>query len=292
MRTEGVDVGIRFIEGTMQADGIRRLVLRIQEGEIHLAPSNDGTIHYAVEIEGQPELLPTWNCMIKKLEGITILQTPFRGEIRVLKCEVQVPPTISAIEAHSTVGSIDVLNFHGDILAISEQGEITVNGAGHVEASNVDGAIAVNDCESCSLRSIEGAIIGTRIRGNAQIESQKGMVKINRILGNLMVATTEGSVAVSKPSGRLRLITNSGDIELEVTGTFGGGEVQTYSGDVYIQLERASVEFRAETLSGKIDAPCPVMSAGMGPRRCAFQLGTGAKRLYVKNVLGDIEVNA
>jgi hypothetical protein len=74
-------------------------------------------------------------------------------------------------------------------------------------------------------------------------------------------------------------------------GLLGAEKSRPIPGDISIQLEHSSVEFRAETLSGRIDASHPVNSAGMGPQRCAFRTGDGARRLYVKSVLGDIEVN-
>lgn len=131
----------------------------------------------------------------------------------------------------------------------------------------------------------------SRISGSVQVEIQNGSALIDQIEKNVAVVSEQGKVSVRDVRGRIRLISNRGDIEFEVLGLFGGGEIQTYSGDVSVQLEHSSVEFRAETLSGRIDTIHSVNAAGMGPQRCAFRTGDGARRLYVKSVLGDIEVN-
>ena len=93
-----------------------------------------------------------------------------------------------------------------------------------------------------------------------------------------------------RPEGRIRLITRTGDVELELGPVFGGGEVNTYDGDINLMLEQANIEFRAETLSGHISSPDETIAPGSEPRRCAYKIGQGTKRLHVKSVLGDIEL--
>jgi DUF4097 and DUF4098 domain-containing protein YvlB len=110
------------------------------------------------------------------------------------------------------------------------------------------------------------------------------------VKGNVIALTASGDISVLRPEGRIRLISHNGDIELELSGVFGGGEANTYSGDINLLLEQANVEFRAETLSGQISSPGTTITSGTGPRRCAYKIGAGTKRLHVKSVLGDIDV--
>ncbi|MCX8013058.1 MAG: DUF4097 domain-containing protein, partial [Rectinema sp.] len=169
--------------------------------------------------------------------------------------------------------------------------QIVISGARFVEVSSISGSISVESSEGCSARSMEGSLHCRRISGSVQAELQRGSVHADHVLKNVAVVTDQGNIHVRRVTGRIRLISNKGDIELEVAGLFGGGEIQTYSGDISVQLEHSSVDFRAETLSGRIDTQHQINAAGMGPKRCAFRTGDGARRLYVKSVLGDIEVS-
>jgi len=178
-----------------------------------------------------------------------------------------------------------------NVLVITERGNIGVTGAKFVEASSVSGAVSIESSEGCSARSIDGVLNCRKILGSVQVEIQNGSAFIDQVEKNVAAVSEQGKMSVRGVGGRIRLISNKGDIEFEVIGLFGGGEIQTYSGDISIQLEHSSVEFRAETLSGRIDTIHSVNAAGMGPQRCAFRTGEGARRLYVKSVLGDIEVS-
>jgi hypothetical protein len=186
---------------------------------------------------------------------------------------------------------MQIRDLPANVLAITESGTIAISGAKFVEASSVSGSLGIDRCEGCSVRSISGTLRLNKIMGSVQLEMQNGSAFIDQVEKNVAAVSDQGKLNVRNVSGRVRLIATKGDIEFEVVGSFGGGEVQTYSGDIVIQLEHSSVEFRAETLSGRIDTSHAVNAAGMGPQRCAFRTGEGARRLYVKSVLGDIEVS-
>jgi DUF4097 and DUF4098 domain-containing protein YvlB len=291
MRTEGVDIDFRFLEDVQSTENIRRIVIRVSEGDVSITASNDSDLRYSIELEGIPGEIDAWSCSVRRAESVAILDAMANDFVRIAKGNIHVPSHISDIEVHSSRGSIEVRDIASNILVISERGSITVSGAKFVEASSVSGSIHIENSEGCSVRSIDGNLVCHRISGSIQAEMQNGSITIDQVARNVAVVSDQGKISVRRVGGRVRLISNKGDIELEVSGSFGGGEIQTYSGDISIQLEHSSVEFRAETLSGRIDASHPVNSAGMGPQRCAFRTGDGARRLYVKSVLGDIEVN-
>lgn len=291
MRTEGVDIDFRFLEDVQSIEHIRRLVIRVSEGDVSVTVSNSNDLRYSIELEGMPGEIDTWSCSVRRAESLAILDAMSNDFVRIAKCNIYVPSFISDIEVHSSRGSIEVRDISANILVISERGNITISGGKFVEASSVNGAIRIENSEGCTARSIDGSLLCRRIMGSVLSEMQNGSVSIDQVAKNVAVVSDQGKISVRRVGGRVRLISNKGDVELEVSGPFGGGEIQTYSGDISIQLEHSSVEFRAETLSGRIDASHPVNSASMGPQRCAFRTGDGARRLYVKSVLGDIEVN-
>jgi DUF4097 and DUF4098 domain-containing protein YvlB len=146
------------------------------------------------------------------------------------------------------------------------------------------------NCGSATVNTIDGPVKCSKLSGSLHVETQGGDIQASRVKGNVVVLTSNGDISVLKPEGRIRLISHAGDVELELAGAFGGGEANTYSGDINLMLEQANVEFRAETLSGQISCPGTTVSSGTGPRRCAYRIGQGTKRLHVKSVLGDIEV--
>ena len=291
MRTEGVDIDFRFFEDVQSVENARRVVLRVSEGDITVSKSEDANLHYYVELEGTPGEIDTWSCKLRHAESIAILEVMDNDYVRVSKCNVTIPSSISDIEVHSSNGSIHVHDISSNVLAITERGTIGITNARFVEASSVSGSIGIEGCEGCSARSIDGMLRCGKISGSVQVELQNGSAVIDQVERNVSAVSEQGKMSVRGVGGRIRLISNKGDIEFEILGLFGGGEIQTYSGDIFLQLEHSSVEFRAETLSGRIDTIHPVNTAGMGPQRCAFRTGDGARRLYVKSVLGDIEVN-
>jgi DUF4097 and DUF4098 domain-containing protein YvlB len=291
MRTEGVDIDFRFFEDVQSIENTRRIVLRVSEGDITVTRSEDADLHYYVELEGVSGEIDAWSCRVRHAESIAILDVMANDFVRINKCDVFIPSQVSDIEVHSSRGSIQVRNIPSNVLVITEQGNIGISGARFVEASSVSGVIHIENSEGCSARSIDGVLRCNRISGSAQVEIQNGSAFIDQVEKNVAAVSEQGKMNVRGVGGRIRLISNKGDIEFEVMGLFGGGEIQTYSGDIAVQLEHSSVEFRAETLSGRIETIHSVNAAGMGPQRCAFRTGDGARRLYVKSVLGDIEVS-
>jgi DUF4097 and DUF4098 domain-containing protein YvlB len=291
MRTEGVDIDFRFVEDVQSIENVRRIVLRVSEGDITVTKSDDAELRYCVELEGASAEIDAWSCRVRHAESIAILDVMANDFVRISKCSVFIPPHISDIEVHSSRGSIQVRDMPSNVLVITEHGNIGVRDAKFVEASSVSGAINIEGSEGCSARSIDGVLKCSRISGSVQVEIQNGSAFIDQVEKNVAAVSEQGKVSVRDVGGRIRLISNKGDIEFEVLGLFGGGEIQTYSGDISVQLEHSSVEFRAERLSGRIDTLHAVKGAGWGPLGCAFRTGEGARRLYVKSVLGDIEVN-
>ena len=291
MRTEGIDIDFRFLEDIQDVEGIRRIVIRVSEGNIIVTRSEDPRLRYFVELQGVPGEIDTWSCRFRRAESIAIIEAIGNDFVRIGKCNIFIPSHISDIEVHSSRGSIEIHDIPANVFAITDRGDISISNAKFVEVSSVNGNIIVDNSEGCSARSINGTIRCSRIAGSVQVETQSSFVLIDQVEKNVAAVCDQGKIITRRVKGRVRLISNKGDIELEVSGAFGGGEVQTYSGDISIQLEYSSIEFRAETLSGRIEASFPVSASGIGPQRCTFRTGEGSRRLYVKSILGDIEIS-
>ncbi|MDP2790570.1 MAG: DUF4097 family beta strand repeat-containing protein [Rectinemataceae bacterium] len=290
MRSEGADLEIRYFQETIQPESAERMVLRIPEGAITINSSPDDLIRAEYELHGTSSLLSGWKSSIRRHDSILIMTNEAPKDVYTASVTVSIPQRIKDLEVHSMKGEIDIRDCEVDILAISELGAIHVHGAHNVEASSIQGAITLLNCASATVNTIDGPVRCTKLSGSLHVETQGGDVQASRVKGNVIALTSSGDISVLKPEGRIRLISHNGDIELELSDVFGGGEANSYSGDINLMLEQANVEFRAETLSGEISSPGTTISAGAGPRRCAYRIGLGTKRLHVKSVLGDIEV--
>ncbi|MFZ3110941.1 MAG: DUF4097 family beta strand repeat-containing protein [Rectinemataceae bacterium] len=290
MRSEGADLEIRYFQETIQPESAERMVLRIPEGAITISSSPDDLIRAEYELHGTSSLLSGWKSSIRRHDSILIMTNETPKEVYTASVTVSVPQRIKDLEVHSMKGEIDIRDCEVDILAISELGAIHVHGARNVEASSIQGAITLLNCGSATVNTIDGSVRCTKLSGSLHVETHGGDIQASRVKGNVIALTTSGDISILKPEGRIRLISHNGDIELELSDVFGGGEANSYSGDINLMLEQANVEFRAETLSGEISSPGTTISAGAGPRRCAYRIGLGTKRLHVKSVLGDIEV--
>jgi len=290
MRSEGADLEIRYCREDIDPEVAERLVVRMPEGTITLSPSGDEKIHVEYELHGHASLLPSWMTSVRRHDRILIISNDSPKDIYTASVTLEVPACIKDLEVHSMKGEIDIRDCESDILAISEFGAVHIHGGKSIEASSVQGSVTILNCGSATVNTIDGSVKCSKVNGSLHIETQGGDIQASRVKGNVIALTKDGDISVFKPEGRIRLISHDGDIELELSGSFGGGEATTYSGDINLMLEQANVEFRAETLSGQISSPGTTIASGAGPRRCAYRIGEGTKRLHVKSVLGDIEV--
>jgi len=290
MRSEAADLEIRYFQETVTPETAERMVVRMPEGALTLGASSDDLIHLEYEIHGNVLQISNWKVSVRRHDSILIIANDTPREIYTANVVIKLPPQIKDLEVHSMKGEIDIRDCAVDILAFSELGPIHIHGGRNVEASSIQGTVTILNCMSATVNTIDGSVKCSKLSGSLHVETQGGDIQASRVKGNVVALTTKGDITVLKPEGRIRLISHDGDIELDLGAVFGGGEASTYSGDINLMLEQANVEFRAETLSGQISSPGTTVASGTGPRRCAYRIGQGTKRLHVKSVLGDIEV--
>jgi len=290
MRSEGTDLEIRYFQENVDPEIAERFIIRLPEGAIAISNSADDMIHIDCELHGTTSTIPTWKPIVRRHESILVLGSEASADVYTASIEIKVPARVKDLEVHSLKGEIDIRDCPVNVLAMTELGGIHIHGAHSVEASTVQGQITLINCGSISVRTIDGSIRCSKINGTINAETQGGDIQISRVKGNVVALTQTGDISVLRPEGRIRLITRTGDVELELGPVFGGGEVNTYNGDVNLMLEQANIDFRAETLSGHISSPDETIAPGSEPRRCAYKIGQGTKRLHVKSVLGDIEL--
>lgn len=267
-----------------------RLVLRFPDGELIVLPSDNDKINLELELRGNAQHLHSWRPSIRASEGILVIADEPFDDVVAKVARIRVPPIFRDIEAHSSSGSIEIRGLPADLLANTDSGDIRVFKAAAVEAASAEGRIEIECSSSVNAKLSTGALQCRDISGSVNAETQSGDISLETVGGNVVVTSSAGDISVLKPGGRLRVVGGSGDVELEIAGRFLGGEVSTTSGDVSLSLSGSDLELRAETLSGELNAPGAEISMTTGPRRCALRLGEGGRRLHVRSVSGDIEI--
>ncbi|MGB4573221.1 MAG: DUF4097 family beta strand repeat-containing protein [Rectinemataceae bacterium] len=292
MRSEVRDLEPGYYHEDLEPGGAERLVLRFPACDVVVTGTQAHTVHIELDLRGSAAALATWKPSVRRRESLLVIADELSGDVFLSEARIGVPAGFRDLELHGGSGNLDIRDCSLDILASTESGELRVEGGAAVEASSVSGSVMLSGMASAFVRTIAGSVRCSRIGGHLSVESQGGDVQADTIEGNIVALVSSGEISVQRPGGRLRLITVSGDVELEVTGPFAGGEISTGTGDVSLQLDGAHLELRGETLSGGIRAPGTVIAQGSGPRRCAMRLGSGGRRLHVKSVSGDIEIDS
>jgi len=283
-----------FFSDEIDPGNVERLVLRFPAGDIIVLPTVEGAggrIVAELELRGPASAMVGWKPSVRRSEGILVIADESLGSVRVSEARIRIPSAFRDIEAHSDSGLIDVREIGADLLATTESGDIRIVGGAMVELASEAGNIEAEGAASISARVGSGSLRCRDIGGSVSIESGAGDVSVESAAGNVVIISSSGDVSVLKPGGRLRISSASGDVELELVGRFQGGEVSTSSGDVSLSLTGADLELRAETLSGGLDAPGAEVTVSSGPRRCALRLGQGGRRLHIRSVSGDVEID-
>ncbi len=291
MRTEVMDLESGFFTETFEVGAAERLVLRFPASDLVIVPSQDCQVHMELDLRGGAQALSSWKPSVRRRESLLILADEHgSGGASVSEARIAVPPAFRDLEVHGGTGCIDIRGCPMDILASTHSGELRVTEGASVEASSVSGRITLSGMSSVVVRTIDGSVRCSAVSGHLTAETQGGDLRAEDVRGNIVALSGSGELSVQRPGGRLRLITSSGDVELELAGVFSGGEINTGSGDISVQVDGAHLELRGETLSGGIRAPGSVTSQGSGPRRCAVKFGSGGRRLHLKSISGDIEI--
>ncbi len=283
-----------YFSDEVDSGQVERLVLRFPTGDILITAASEagvGKVKAELELRGPASALAGWKPSVRRSEGILVLADEGSGGVRVAEARILVPAGFRDVEAHSGTGSIEARGGGADLLATTESGDIHVSGGAMVELSSEVGMIEAEGSAGLTARVGAGSLRCRGIGGPVSVESQSGDVAVEEASGNVIVISASGDVSVQRPGGRLRICSGSGDVELELVGRFLGGEVSTSSGDVSLSLSDADLELRAETLSGGLEAPGAEIAVTSGPRRCALRLGSGGRRLHVRSVSGDVEID-
>ncbi len=279
-----------FYRVQLAPDGAERLVLRFADADISATFIEGTDLSMEFELRGSGEAVAAWQPSVRRIEGILVIGDE-GGRVKVAEIAVRLPVSINDLEIHGRTGDIEVRGLPIGLLLETSSGTIKVAGAASLEARSGDGSIEIESTGSCEISTVSGNIKAAKPEGRMTAKSDSGDLEIEDSTADLYLETGSGEISISRPKGRVRALSHAGDIEIEAPGNFGGGEANTSTGHIGLSLAGASLELRAETLSGRLKTPNGEVGNNAGPRRAALSVAGGGRRLHAKSVSGDIDID-
>jgi hypothetical protein len=145
---------------------------------------------------------------------------------------------------------------------------------------NVSYEIFVPQTGDLDLKSRNGAVSVSDVRGQIRFDLANGAVKLNRVAGEIIGATVNGSIQVdlagsSGDNRPMNLSTKNGSVNIALPATY-------------------SARVEAETNQGAIQSdfatPTPSFEDRARPRRMAFNIGAGGPLIHVSTGNGSVRI--
>lgn len=173
-------------------------------------------------------------------------------------------------DAHAMVSQVQVETSGGQVHASGPE-------AAHNAWWSVSFEIFVPQTTDLTLKTFNGGISLSDVRGNLQFEANNGGIALKRVAGEVHGSTVNGGVHV------------------ELVGrTWEGNQLQvtTTNGGVTLALpENYSAHLQTETVNGSIQSDFPVtMQGDEKPRHLDFNLGSGGPLLRVTTMNGGVKL--
>jgi len=287
---EDADSAPGFYRLELAPEGAERLVLRFSEADISAAPAEGSEIVVEFELRGSHAAVDCWKPSIRRIEGILVMGEE-SGTVKVSELRLKLPVAIRDLEIHGRSGDIEIHELSIGLVAETQSGRVRVIGGASLEAKTIDGDIEIEETGLSQISTQSGRIKAVKPEGRMTATSDSGDIEVDDSAADLYLQTETGEIAVNRPRGRVRAISQGGDVEIEAPEPFGGGEANTTSGHIGLSLQGASLELRAETLSGRLKTPHGEVGNNAGPRRAALTVAGGGRRLHAKSVSGDIDID-
>jgi hypothetical protein len=160
----------------------------------------------------------------------------------------------------------------------SGAGEVRATGpnSGNHAGWSVSYEIFVPQTTDVSLKSVNGSLTVSDVRGQLHFEVTNGSVHLKRVAGEVSGSTTNGSVQV------------------ELAGSTWEGrqmEINTHNGSVTLTTpQNFSAHVLAETGMGAVQTDFPVMVQGADKHRVEFDLGSGGPLVHVTTGNGSVRL--
>lgn len=200
--------------------------------------------------------------------GFKISEGIFTENVKII-----VPSNIN-LSINNISGDIDVENINGDVKLKTVSGDIRLEDIkGDVDCYTLSGDIRINN-----------------ISGEFNITSKSGDISINNIEKEGFIKTYSGDLKIKDGNfEKILLSTFSGDQRVDNVNINDSMEIKTMSGDIDINLLTKDIKILIETKSGegKINYEGKITNIDRGE----MSFGEGNKKLFVKTISGDINID-
>jgi TonB family protein len=254
-----------------------RVRVRLDQGDVHVRTTADGSAHYRLRIEA-PANYPAGRAPRYELtgrvtsDGALITGRAVSGQTSghywvTLELEV---PRVTPLEVATQGGAIEVQDIDGRLQCETAGGKIHVGRVGNsARLDTAGGDIVVQDIAGdLAAATGGGQILAGSVHGSATLRSGGGHVRVERVDGIARIDTGGGNIFLDRAGGRLMASTGGGRIMVgEVTGELeartGGGGIRVWrvagparveSGGGSIFLAGVTSPVRASTAAGGITA--------------------------------------
>lgn len=252
----------------------------------------DGTVDLSL-ISGEIRV-SSWN-----RDQVHVRATSERGILRLDATPSRVTVTVRA--DHGDMGDTQyevTVPATVHVLTRSVSGDITVHGAGDLDANSVSGDIVTADVTGrVALESVSGGVTATHVGRGLRAHSVSGDVRVSDVTGDVDAQTVSGDIALRDiRSSYVRSETVSG--ETRFSGTLdpnGRYDFHAHSGDIILTIPKVGATFDVQTFSGDIDSDYP-MTVGPGEeaggRHVRFSINGGGARVGAESFSGDITIQS
>ena len=259
------------------AEGVRRLHVRVHEGDVELRVGDGAawSLDWDAEEEHPPHLVRDGDTLHVK-QGEDVWHHG-RADVRITA-----PAGLEGVELHSGSGDVSAAGTDGEVKLHTGDGDVHLRGgSGQAEVRTGSGDLEVVRFEGqLRLSSGSGDVRCVDARGRVAVQTGHGDVEIDGAEDEVEVRTGHGDVrlVVGRGVTHARVDTGAGDVHIS-GGPLRGLHVRTGAGDFKCKavLTAGAYEFHTGAGDGEIDLPADALArinvqTGMGEIHSDFPL--------------------
>jgi hypothetical protein len=131
-------------------------------------------------------------------------------------------------------------------------------------------------------------------QGDLSVKTHNGGISITGVRGNIQFNAMNGGVTLKQVGGDVEGNTMNGGLNIELAGDRWDGnklDARTTNGGVNVTMpERYSAHFETGTMNGKLNVDFPMTVHGELGRKLATDLGSGGATIHVETTNGGVNV--
>ncbi len=235
------------------------------------------------------------NGMMPRIEVRLVAEVPDGVEIhaRSASGDITSDGLVASQRIHSSSGDIVVKNARVlDVETVS--GDVSISGSGRTRVESASGDLElVGPSGPLDAHTVSGTVVVTQATDSLRITTASGDVMVEDAPKGIMVETVSGEVRVRGAAGQVDLSSASGDIRARVRGPLRRGDLESTSGEVWLDLAGGmDATLDISTASGSIDCRVPLTTQNTGRNTLRGKYGRGGAPIQLRSASGDITVTS